>query len=186
MRLNCGVDSKFNEDTSALKKNAFILKETKESHSSMVSKQFPATILVAEDDEDDRLLLEEAFREAQVLDIFYFVKDGDELMDYLCQRNKYAEPNAVSLPELVILDLNMPKKDGREVLKEIKSNPLTRHIPVVVLTTSNYIEDVQLAYNLGANSFIVKPLRFDALVHVIKTLVAYWFGVVRLPTKQLD
>jgi two-component system, response regulator len=145
-----------------------------------------STIVVAEDDEDDRLLLKEAFEELQVLDTIHFVKDGDELLDCLSSRNQYEQSNLIPAPELVILDWNMPRKDGQEVLKVVKSNPLTRHIPIVILTTSSYAEDVSLAYELGANSFIVKPLRFDALVKVIRIILAYWLQVVALPGKQLD
>jgi CheY-like chemotaxis protein len=139
------------------------------------------SILVAEDDEDDRLLTEEAFREAKIKHTVHFVKNGEEVLDYLCRRNRYTEAKLAPRPGLILLDLNMPKKDGREVLKEIKSNPNLRQIPVVILTTSQDNHDIDLAYELGANSFIVKPRRFDGLVKIIKTLGSYWFDLVELP-----
>ncbi|MDY6900120.1 MAG: response regulator, partial [Cyanobacteriota bacterium] len=106
---------------------------------------------------------------------------GEELMDYLYCRGKYANPENASPPGLILLDLNMPKKDGREALKEIKTNPTFRHIPVVVLTTSKAAEDIQLSYSLGANSFIIKPVTFASLVEVMKTIGKYWFDIVELP-----
>lgn len=137
-------------------------------------------ILMAEDDEDDRLLTIEAFKEARVSNPLRFVKNGEELLDYLCRRNQYAEANSAPRPSLILLDLNMPKKDGREVLHEIKTNPLLRQIPVVILTTSRDEQDIALAYELGANSFISKPVSFEALVRVIKILASYWFETVEL------
>ena len=139
------------------------------------------TILMAEDDEDDRLLTEEAFREANLNCSIDFVKDGEELLNYLTQRGLYAEPNTSPRPSLILLDLNMPKKDGREVLKEIKTNPLLRRIPVIVLTTSQDQADFDLAYDLGANAFISKPLSFEALVRIIRSLGDYWLDLVELP-----
>lgn len=139
------------------------------------------TILMAEDDEDDRLLTEEAFREANLNCGIDFVNDGEELLNYLAQRGLYAEPHPSPRPSLILLDLNMPKKDGREALKEIKNNPLLRRIPVVVLTTSQDQADIDLAYDLGANAFISKPLSFDALVRIIRSLGDYWLDLVELP-----
>jgi CheY-like chemotaxis protein len=139
------------------------------------------TILMAEDDDDDRLLTEEAFREADVSGIIQFVRNGEELLDYLCQRGLYVEAMRAPRPALILLDLNMPKKDGREVLKEIKNNSLLKQIPVVVLTTSQDQTDIDLAYELGANSFIVKPTSFEALVKIIRALGDYWFEMVELP-----
>ena len=111
----------------------------------------------------------------------HVVKDGEELMDYLYCRGRYANPENTSPPGLILLDLNMPKKDGREALREIKTNPTFKHIPVIILTTSKAEEDIQLSYSLGANSFIIKPVTFASLVEVMKTIGKYWFDIVELP-----
>lgn len=147
----------------------------------MRAENHSVTILIAEDDDDDRLITEEAFREADVQNTLHFVKNGEELLDYLCHRNQYKEAYLAPRPGLILLDLNMPKKDGREALKEIKSTPSLKQIPVVILTTSQDYQDINLAYALGANSFIVKPRRFEALVKTIKKIGSYWFETVELP-----
>jgi CheY-like chemotaxis protein len=139
-------------------------------------------ILMAEDDLDDRLLVQDALTESGCSLDLRFVSDGVELMDYLHQRNKFVSAPAPK-PGLIILDLNMPKKDGREALKEIKAEPELRRIPVVVLTTSTADLDVARTYGLGANSFISKPVAFDMLVKVMKSIGEYWFSVVVLPVK---
>ena len=139
------------------------------------------SILMADDDEDDCMLAREALIESNLQHQLYVVKDGEELMDYLYQRGKYANSEEAVSPGLILLDLNMPKKDGREALKEIKSNPNLRHIPVVILTTSKAEEDIQLSYYLGANSFIIKPVSFTSLIEVMKTIGKYWFNIVELP-----
>jgi CheY-like chemotaxis protein len=113
----------------------------------------------------------------------HFVEDGVELMDYLHQRNKFSQAGKAPRPGLIILDLNMPKKDGREALKEIKSDPELKRIPVAVLTTSSADIDISRVYELGANSFISKPAAFDALVNTMKAIGDYWFRVVLLPIK---
>ncbi|MFW6358547.1 MAG: response regulator [Chroococcales cyanobacterium] len=146
----------------------------------------PITIVMAEDDPDDCLLAKEAFAESRVVNDLRFVHDGEELMDYLQRRGKYQHPANSPRPGLLLLDLNMPKKDGREVLLEIKSDPHLRHIPVVILTTSKAEEDVYRSYNLGANSFITKPVTFSELVKVMKTLEKYWFEIVELPPWELN
>ena len=133
----------------------------------------PITILVADDDADDRQMIQDAFQENRLANDLRFVEDGESLMDYL--------HSETSRPGLILLDLNMPKKDGREALKEIKSDPLLRTIPIVVLTTSKAEEDVYRTYNLGVNSFITKPVTFDALVEITKDLGRYWFEIVELP-----
>ncbi|MDZ7261448.1 MAG: response regulator, partial [candidate division KSB1 bacterium] len=115
------------------------------------------TILMAEDDPEDRLLVKDAWEESRVLNELRFVEDGEELMDYLYRRGPYAEPARAPRPGLILLDLNMPRKDGREALKEIKADPELRRIPIVVLTTSKAEEDILRTYDLGANSFITKP-----------------------------
>jgi len=144
----------------------------------------PITILIAEDDEDDRLWAKEAITESRVANAVRFVEDGEELMDYLYCRAKYAAPGAAPQPGLILLDLNMPRKDGREALKEIKGDPRLRHIPVVILTTSRAEEDVLRTYDLGANSFVIKPVTFEGLVQVMKSLAQYWFEIVELPSEN--
>ena len=109
-----------------------------------------------------------------------FVENGEDLMDYLRHQGKYSD-TAVPRPGLILLDLNMPRKDGRTVLKEIKSDPELRQIPVVVLTTSQADEDIYKSYDLGVNSYIVKPVTFEALVDILQTLEKYWFEIVELP-----
>jgi CheY-like chemotaxis protein len=138
------------------------------------------TILMADDDCDDRMLAEDAMRESRLGNTFRCVEDGQELMDYLNRAGKYANQDAPR-PGLILLDLNMPRKDGRQALKEIKSDPDLRRIPVVILTTSKTDEDVLRSYDLGANSFITKPVTFDRLVEIVRTLGNYWFRIVELP-----
>ena len=138
------------------------------------------TILMADDDADDRMLAEDAMRESRLGNSFRCVEDGQELMDYLNHAGKYAAANAPR-PGLILLDLNMPRKDGRQALEEIKSNPELRRIPVVILTTSKTEEDVLRSYDLGANSFITKPVTFDRLVEIVRSLGNYWFKIVELP-----
>ena len=140
-------------------------------------------ILMAEDDSDDRLLAQDALAESGLGTEVRFVEDGVELMDYLRHRNKFNLSGSSPRPGLIILDLNMPKKDGREALREIKADAELRKIPVVVLTTSTADLDILKVYELGANSFITKPTAFDALVGVMKSIGQYWFNVVVLPTK---
>lgn len=137
-------------------------------------------ILVADDDPDDRMLTKEAFEENKLNNELRFVENGEELMDYLHQRGKYNTSNAPR-PGLILLDLNMPKKDGREALEEIKQNPELKRIPVVVLTTSKAEKDIDNSYNLGANSFITKPVTFENLVKVTSRLGQYWLKLVNLP-----
>ena len=138
------------------------------------------TILMADDDADDRLLAEDAMKESRLSNTFRCVEDGQELMDYLMRRGRYATGDAPR-PGLILLDLNMPRKDGRQALQEIKSDPDLRRIPVVILTTSKTEEDVLRSYDLGANSFISKPVTFDGLVDIVRTLGNYWFKIVELP-----
>ena len=139
------------------------------------------TILMADDDPDDRLLVQDAFDDIRLANPLVFVEDGIGLMDYLHRRGEYAHLAGTPLPGLILLDLNMPKKDGREALKEIKSDPALRTIPIVVLTTSNAEEDILRTYDLGTNSFIVKPVTFDKLVEIIRKVTQYWLEIVRLP-----
>lgn len=139
------------------------------------------TILVADDDPDDRLMISEAWEESRLVNDIRFVEDGEELIEYLLHKGKYTNLSDSPRPGLILLDLNMPKKDGREALKEIKADPSLRQIPIVVLTTSKAEEDIFRTYDLGVNSFITKPVSFDALVSLMKSLSEYWFEIVRLP-----
>ncbi|NES19385.1 MAG: response regulator [Symploca sp. SIO3E6] len=136
---------------------------------------------MADDDPDDCMLAKEALVESRLANDLRFVSDGEELLDYLHHRGKYTQLGSSPRPGLILLDLNMPKKDGREALKEIKADPNLRYIPIVVLTTSKAEEDIHRSYDLGANSFIVKPVTFSSLVEVMKTLRKYWFEIVELP-----
>ncbi len=147
----------------------------------MKGRQTTVTILMADDDEDDYMLVREALAESRLAIDLRIVRDGEELMDYLYRQGRYADPNISPHPGLILLDLNMPKKDGREALREIKNDPELRSIPVVVLTTSKAEEDIYRTYNLGANSFIIKPVTFAALVEVMKAIGKYWFEIVELP-----
>jgi CheY-like chemotaxis protein len=144
----------------------------------------PITILLADDDEDDRLLAKEALAESRLANDLHMVKDGEELMDYLYRRGEYGLLEDSPRPGLILLDLNMPKKDGREALREIKSDVALRQIPVVVLTTSKAEEDIYRTYDLGANSFITKPVMFESLIGVMKDLGKYWFEIVELPADK--
>ena len=139
------------------------------------------TIVLADDDPDDRKLTEDAFTENRLANEFHAVEDGEELMDYLLRRGKYESLHGEALPGLILLDLNMPRKDGREALKEIKAHPELRRIPIVVLTTSKAEEDIIRSYDLGVNSYVTKPVTFKSLVELIKVLGRYWFEVVELP-----
>ena len=141
----------------------------------------PITILLADDDADDRMLTRDALAESRLANNLKFVEDGEQLMDYLCRRGNYASAEDSPRPGLILLDLNMPRKDGREALREIKSNPNLRHIPIVVLTTSKAEEDIYRTYDLGVNSFITKPVTFEGLVGVMRALGRYWFEIVELP-----
>jgi CheY-like chemotaxis protein len=143
------------------------------------------TILMADDDPDDRQMTREAFEASHLANDLRFVEDGVELMDYLCRRNKYADPASSPRPGLILLDLNMPKKDGRQALSEIKADPNLRHIRVVVMTTSKAEEDILRTYDLGASSYVTKPVTFATLVEVIRTLGKYWLEIVELPSGEV-
>ena len=142
-------------------------------------------ILMADDDADDRLLVQDALSECQFGESVRFVADGEELLDYLLLRGKYADAASAPAPGLILLDLNMPRKDGRQALREIRQHPDWRRTPVVVFTTSKADTDVRTIYDLGANSFVVKPAAYDALVKIMSQLAEYWFGVVELPPPKL-
>jgi len=150
----------------------------------MVKARGPFTILMADDDADDRHMTKEAFAESRLANDLRFVTDGEELLDYLKRRGRYADPDTSPRPGLILLDLNMPRKDGREALKEMKADPELRRIPIVVLTTSKAEEDILRSYDLGVNSYVTKPVTFKSLVELIKVLGQYWFEVVELPQDQ--
>ncbi|WP_024612362.1 MULTISPECIES: response regulator [unclassified Pseudoalteromonas] len=150
------------------------------------SKVKPITILMADDDEDDRLLTQDALAESRVLNELHFVEDGVELLEYLERRGKFEDKTVSPRPGLILLDLNMPRMDGREALEAIKANPNLKGIPVVILTTSKQEEDMVKGYNLGAASYITKPVTFDGLVDLMKTLGKYWVEFVELPTTFND
>jgi CheY-like chemotaxis protein len=142
---------------------------------------------MADDDDDDRMLARKALRDSRLANDMRFVGDGDELMRYLRHQPPYAATGSdTPRPGLILLDLNMPKKDGREALSEIKADPELRSIPVVVLTTSSAEEDVFRTYDLGVNSFITKPVTFEGLVDVMNTISRYWFEIVDLPLEEDD
>ncbi|MFO0897257.1 MAG: response regulator [Pirellulales bacterium] len=142
------------------------------------------TILMADDDADDRLMTKEAFEESRLANDLRFVEDGVELLDYLRRRGKYADPASSPRPGLILLDLNMPKMDGREALREIKADPKLKSIRVVILTTSKAEEDIYRTYNLSAASYITKPVTFAGMAEVIKTLGKYWLEIVELPAEE--
>lgn len=147
----------------------------------LINKIPPISIVIAEDDEDDYMLTMEALKEAEVQTDVVWVKDGEELMDYLLSTKAALGNGNAPTPGLILLDLNMPKKDGREALQEIKGNAELRKIPVVILTTSKADFDIAHTYDLGVNSFIQKPVRFSEFVNVIKVFTHYWFHIVSLP-----
>ncbi len=146
----------------------------------------PITILMADDDEDDRLLTQDALAESRVLNELHFVEDGVELLEYLERKGKFEDRTLSPRPGLILLDLNMPRMDGREALQAIKANPNLKGIPVVILTTSKQEEDMVKGYDLGAASYITKPVTFDGLVELMKTLGKYWVEFVELPSTFND
>jgi CheY-like chemotaxis protein len=150
----------------------------------VTSKKKSVVIVVAEDDPEDCLFIKDAFKEGLLVNGLRFVEDGEELMDYLRHGGKFKDPSSSPRPGIILLDLNMPKKDGREALKEIKSDPDLRSIPVVILTTSKEEEDILRSYDQGANSYITKPVTFAGLVEAIKAMGKYWFEIVELPQER--
>lgn len=141
-------------------------------------------ILVADDDPDDCLLTREAFRESRLANEVHFVHNGEELLNYLRGAPPFADRQRYPLPGLILLDLNMPLKDGREALAEIKADSRLRSIPVVILTTSSEEEDILRSYANGVNSFITKPVSFSGLLDVVQALGHYWLDIVALPTEH--
>ena len=147
----------------------------------MPNSSLPVTILMADDDEDDRLLALDALKEGRVLNNLYCVEDGIELLEYLRREGKFADPATSPRPSLILLDLNMPRMDGREALQHIKADPNLRSIPVVILTTSKEEEDMIRGYDLGAASYITKPVNFEGLVDLMRAIGRYWIEFVELP-----
>jgi CheY-like chemotaxis protein len=141
------------------------------------------TILVADDDQDDLMMTQEALQQSRLGNDLRMVLDGEELMDYLLRRGQYEDPSEAPQPGLILLDLNMPRKDGREALAEIKADPRLRKIPVIVLTTSRAEEDIFRTYDLGVSSFITKPVTFEGLVEAMRVMAQYWFEIVELPSR---
>lgn len=137
-----------------------------------------APILIADDDQDDCLMTREAFEECRIDNPLHFVHDGEALLDYLRRRAPYDDEERYPLPGLILLDLNMPRMDGREALQAIKNDALLREIPVVVLTTSSAEEDILRSYDMGSNSFITKPATYTGLIEVVKTLNRDWLEIV--------
>jgi CheY-like chemotaxis protein len=144
----------------------------------------PITLLLADDDPDDRMMIREALEEIRLANDLREVEDGQELMEYLRHEGKYADPGSSPRPGLVLLDLNMPRKDGREALQEIKSDPALRQIPIVVLTTSKAEEDIFRTFDLGVNSYITKAFTFESLVEIMRTLKRYWFEIGEIPIME--
>lgn len=141
-------------------------------------------ILLAEDDPDDRLLTRRALEKSQLANTVDTVEDGEELMQYLRREGEYAEADAAPRPGLILLDLNMPRMDGREALKKIKSDSELRRIPVIVLTTSEAEQDILQTYDLGVNAFVTKPVTFDDLANTLQALGEFWFEIVKLPNER--
>lgn len=143
------------------------------------------TILIADDDLDDRAWIEQAFIESGVKTQLYYVQDGNELLQYLHKQGRFSSPGVAPPPDLILLDLNMPGKDGRQALVELKAEPDIRRIPVVVLTVSTDEQDIRHTYDHGGAGFIIKPDKFDGMVEVVKVLNQYWFETVELASGQL-
>ena len=138
-------------------------------------------ILIAEDDPDDRSLFDEAFQAADVRNPRSFVTDGEDLMRYLRREGEFAHLGRQALPALLMLDLNMPRKNGREALREIRADAALRHLPIVVVSTSRHPDDIDALYREGANAFVCKPTSHAEFVDLIRTLNRHWFGVAELP-----
>ena len=147
----------------------------------MARSSVPVRIVVADDDADDRMMIKDAFEASKLANEVDFVEDGVLLLEYLRREGKWAKLVDEPYPGFILLDLNMPRKDGRTVLKEIRNDPILHRIPIVILTTSKAEEDIIKTYNLGVNSFICKPVSFEKLVEIVKTVGHYWIEIVQLP-----
>ena len=149
----------------------------------MVKQRKPITVLIADDDPDDQRLTREALAASAFANDLRFVGDGEELLDYLYGRGKFMDPASAPRPELILLDLNMPRKDGREALREIKQDPELRSIPVIVFSVSQSQEDIARAYDLGANSYMIKPISFSELINSLRCWSDYWLNTVKLASR---
>ena len=147
----------------------------------MARSSIPVRIVVADDDADDRMMIKDAFEASKLANEVDFVEDGVLLLEYLHRQGKWSHLSGEPYPGFILLDLNMPRKDGRTVLKEIRNDPILHRIPIVILTTSKAEEDIIKTYNLGVNSFICKPVSFEKLVEIVKTVGHYWIEIVQLP-----
>lgn len=147
-----------------------------------ISSRTPITILIAEDDYEDRMLTQQALAESRLANDVRFVEDGVELLAYLRREGAYAAPGAAPTPGVILVDLNMPRKDGREAIAEIKQDPALRRIPIVVLTTSKAEEDILDSYGFGVSSYIAKPVSFERLIQVMQAFSHYWLQIVELPS----
>lgn len=141
-------------------------------------------ILLAEDDPDDVVITQRALKKANILNALYVVRDGEEAMEFLEHRGQYASTEKAPRPGLILLDLNMPRMSGREVLKRVKSNPALRRIPIVILTTSKQEEDILRSYDEGANTYITKPVDFRQFMEIVQALGKYWLGIAEIPTDK--
>jgi two-component system, chemotaxis family, response regulator Rcp1 len=141
----------------------------------------PIDILVVEDNLGDARLIKEVLNEHKIYNSLFIVNDGVEAMNFLLKEGKYKD---ATKPDLIILDLNLPKKDGREVLEEIKANDDLRRIPVVIMTISQAEADILRSYNLHANCYVTKPIDLDQFIKVIKSIEDFWFSIVKLPAKS--
>jgi two-component system, response regulator len=151
----------------------------------MNARRQSVTVLVADDDDDDRDFIRKAWDKNRAANDLRFVEDGEELIEYLYHTGRYTDQALAPRPVVILLDLNMPKKDGREALREIKARPELRQIPIIVLTTSQAEEDICRSYDLGASSYITKPVTFGALVDVLQVLAEYWIEIVDLPPARM-
>ena len=149
-----------------------------------MDREGPTHILLAEDDPDDRMLTRRAIVESRMETTVAAVTNGEELMQYLTREGPYGDETEAPRPDLILLDLNMPRMDGREALREIKSDTNLRRIPVVVLTTSEAEQDIVQSYDLGVNAFVTKPVSFDALAETMESLGDFWFDLVKLPPER--
>ncbi len=150
----------------------------------MADRKRPVTILMADDDADDRELTRDAFHESKIANDLRFVEDGVELLDYLYRRGKYTDPATAPTPSLLLLDLNMPRKDGREALEEIRADKQFNFLRIIVLTTSKAEEDILRTYSLSATSYITKPITLQGMAQIVQTISQYWFEIVELPDHE--
>ena len=147
--------------------------------------KYDIPILLVEDDDDDIRLTQRAFTKGRITNKMYVVRDGEEAMDFLEHKGKYSDPSEAPRPGIILLDLNMPKMGGREVLERIKTSEQLRTIPVIILTTSESDKDVLESYRNGANTFITKPVEFGKFVDAVVTLGKYWLSIAELPQEEM-